>query len=129
MTNNDVALRVKDLIADLSNLLLNTPWSNLYCNSLNKISQEISNPCRLAITGRVKAGKSSLINVLLNGDYAKVGTDETTATINIFKYGEAPDKSLPVLCEYIMVNRNGCLNHSWTLYREIQVKSFHEFLR
>lgn len=101
MTNNDVALRVKDLIADLSNLLLNTPWSNLYCNSLNKISQEISNPCRLAITGRVKAGKSSLINVLLNGDYAKVGTDETTATINIFKYGEAPDKSLPVLCEYI----------------------------
>lgn len=101
MTSNDVALRVKDLIADLSNLLLNTPWSNLYCNSLNKISQEISNPCRLAITGRVKAGKSSLINVLLNGDYAKVGTDETTATINVFKYGEAPNKSLPVLCEYI----------------------------
>ena len=32
MTNNDVALRVKDLIADLSNLLLNTQWRNLYCN-------------------------------------------------------------------------------------------------
>lgn len=101
MTHTDIAQRVKTILADLSNLLRNTPWNNLYCDTIDSISQEMSNPCRLAITGRVKAGKSSLINVLLDGDYAKVGTDETTATINIFKYGNAPDVSRPVLCEYI----------------------------
>ncbi|WP_288148776.1 dynamin family protein [Bacteroides acidifaciens] len=100
MTHLETSQRVKELLADLINLLKSTPWSNMYCDTLRSISQEMSNPCRLAITGRVKAGKSSLINVLLNGDYAKVGTDETTATINIFRYGKAQDETRPVLCEY-----------------------------
>lgn len=100
-SNKDIFQRVRALLTDLSNLLIDTPWGPTYSDKFENISKEMLNPCRLAITGRVKAGKSSLINVLLNGDYAKVGTDETTATINIFKYGQVPDKSLPVLCEYL----------------------------
>lgn len=100
-SHKDIFQRVRVLLTELSTLLINTPWSDVYSDELENIANEMLNPCRLAITGRVKAGKSSLINVLLNGDYAKVGTDETTATINIFKYGQAPDKSLPVLCEYL----------------------------
>lgn len=101
MTHQDVFHRTKNLLTDLSNLLINTPWANLYCKTLDSIIVEMSNPCRLAITGRVKAGKSTLINVLLNGDYAKIGTDETTATINIFRYGIAPDVTHPIQCEYV----------------------------
>ena len=100
MGSQDISQRVRDLLAKFSQLLLNTPWGNMYYDTITDISNEILNPCRLAVTGRVKAGKSSLINVLLNGDYAKVGTNETTATINIFKFGQAPNEAAPILCEF-----------------------------
>lgn len=69
--------------------------------ALEKTIYSLSEPCRLAITGRVKAGKSTLINVLLGGDYAKVGVSETTATINIFKYGIPKFPNKPILCKFL----------------------------
>jgi hypothetical protein len=49
----------------------------------------------------VKVGKSTFVNALLGGDYAKVGTTETTATINYFSYGELGgllDPERPIRC-------------------------------
>ena len=42
----------------------------------------------VAIVGQMKIGKSSLVNALMDGpDLAVTGVNETTATINWFKYG------------------------------------------
>lgn len=65
--------------------------------SLSQLAQQVEQPCVVAVVGRVKAGKSSFINALLREDLAKVGTTETTATINYFVYGQ-PNSQRPVRC-------------------------------
>ena len=42
----------------------------------------------VAIIGQMRAGKSTLLNALIGRDLAPVGINETTATINWFRYGE-----------------------------------------
>jgi hypothetical protein len=59
----------------------------------------VHQPCVVAVAGRVKAGKSTFVNALLGEDLAKVGTTETTATINYFTFGE-PDAERPVWCHW-----------------------------
>lgn len=100
-TSSSIQDRTHKLLCELLSLFSQFNCPDAYITSLKSSINELSKPCRLAITGRVKAGKSTLINVLLGGDYAKVGVSETTATINIFEYGvpETPDKS--ILCKFI----------------------------
>jgi GTP-binding protein EngB required for normal cell division len=66
---------------------------------LESLSKQIYQPCVVAVVGRVKAGKSTFINALLGEDLAKVGTTETTATINYFSYG-TPELENPVICHW-----------------------------
>lgn len=66
-------------------------------DNLSQLAPQVEQPCVVAIVGRVKAGKSSFINALLGEDLAKVGTTETTATINYFVYGQ-PNAQRPVRC-------------------------------
>ncbi len=54
---------------------------------LEACAEQVYQPCMVAVVGQVKAGKSSFINALLGLELAKVGTTETTATINQFRYG------------------------------------------
>ncbi len=69
-----------------------------------KLASQVAQPCIVAVVGQVKAGKSSFINALLGQDLAKVGTTETTATINYFRYsGGKIDTDHPVRCFW----RNG----------------------
>jgi hypothetical protein len=42
----------------------------------------------VAVVGQMRSGKSSLLNSLVGADLAVTGVNETTATINWFKYGE-----------------------------------------
>ena len=60
---------------------------------------QVDQPCVVAVVGRVKVGKSTFVNALLREDLAKVGTTETTATINYFSYGN-PDPNRPVRCHW-----------------------------
>lgn len=69
---------------------------NDYLYNIEKLEQKLSQPCVLAIAGRVKAGKSSFLNALLGEDLAKVGDTETTATINYFKGGKPLDPTHPI---------------------------------
>jgi len=101
MSPDQILQTTKDLIRAFKNLISISPFGNKYCLSIDEIEKTLMEPCRLAITGRVKAGKSTLINVLLGFDYAVVGTSETTATINIFKFGKPEYADKPILCEYI----------------------------
>jgi hypothetical protein len=66
---------------------------------LETLAGQVHQPCVVAVVGRVKAGKSTFVNALLGEDLAKVGTTETTATINYFVYGERnPER--PVRCHW-----------------------------
>lgn len=66
---------------------------------MEELASQVRQPCVVAVAGRVKAGKSTFVNALLGQDLAKVGTTETTATINYFTYGD-PDPERPVRCHW-----------------------------
>jgi Dynamin family len=67
---------------------------------LERLAGQVDLPCVLAVIGRMKAGKSTFVNALLGEDVAKVGTTETTATINRFRYGNPSDPDRPVRCRW-----------------------------
>lgn len=87
----------KSLISDVLVFLSATPWEPIYKARLERLSDLAEMPCELAVAGKVKAGKSSFLNALLGVDLAMVGTTETTATINYFKYGYPEDPNKPVI--------------------------------
>ena len=89
------------LLDDLCSTFDNSPWRNKYLFQIRSLREELESPCVLAVAGKVKAGKSFLINSLLGVDLAMTGCTETTATINVFKKGCPPTTELPVLCEWI----------------------------
>src|SRR6266446_8264552 len=64
---------------------------------LEQFATQVNQPCVVAVVGQVKAGKSTFTNALLGEDLAKVGTTETTATINYFRYGKLASYK-PVRC-------------------------------
>lgn len=66
---------------------------------MEELAKQVHQPCVVAVVGRVKVGKSTFVNALLRQDLAKVGTTETTATINYFSYG-SPDPNRPVRCHW-----------------------------
>lgn len=59
------------------------------------LAEQVWQPCVVAVVGRMKTGKSTLLNALLGVNLARVGVTETTATINYFRYGTA-DQERPV---------------------------------
>jgi Dynamin family len=65
---------------------------------LERVAGQVDEPCVLAVVGRMKAGKSTFVNALLGEEVATVGTRETTATINHFRYGNPADPDRPVRC-------------------------------
>lgn len=67
---------------------------------LERLAGQVDQPCVLAVVGRMKAGKSTFVNALLSEDVATVGTTETTATINRFRYGNPADPQRPVRCRW-----------------------------
>jgi predicted GTPase len=91
----------RKLIDNIRDFIDASPWKNDYLVTVNSLGARIDDPCVLAVAGRVKAGKSSFLNALLGKDLAKVGITETTATINIFKYGkpENPEKPVKIVWE------------------------------
>ncbi|MDR2171467.1 MAG: dynamin family protein [Planctomycetaceae bacterium] len=48
-------------------------------------------PFTVAVVGQMRVGKSSLLNSLVGAELAVTGVNETTATINWFKY--APEEN------------------------------------
>lgn len=82
--------QVIDLIISV---LENSPWKDTYVSKFQRFRDEADMPCVLAVAGKVKAGKSSFLNALLGVDLAMVGTTETTATINYFRYPR-PDEEI-----------------------------------
>jgi len=90
----------QDLFSSAIAFLKDSPWREEYLLAVERLRGDLEQPCVLAVTGRVKAGKSTLVNALLGADLALVGTTETTATINFFRYGRPEDPARPVKCKW-----------------------------
>lgn len=99
--NNNVIVQVQELLDEAISVVSNSIWRNKYVFSLQTLQEELNSPCVLAVAGKVKAGKSFLINALLGVDIAVTGNTETTATVNIFKKGSPLSKDRPILCIYV----------------------------
>src|SRR5829696_4477406 len=67
---------------------------------MDRLAGQVDERCVVAVVGQVKVGKSTFVNALLGGNLAKVGTTETTATINYFTYGRPPVREKPVRCHW-----------------------------
>lgn len=91
-----IIITTQKLIKEILEFIDDSPWKSQYSARLHRLILRTEQPCELAIAGRVKAGKSSFLNALLGEDLAMVGTTETTATINFFRYGFPPDSERPI---------------------------------
>lgn len=99
--DNSFISQVQNLLDDIVLYLDTSTFGRRYVENFKSLQREINEPCVLAVAGKVKVGKSFLINALLGVDLAITGTTETTATINVFKRGKPLSKDKPVLCQWI----------------------------
>lgn len=100
MNNVNLLNRTKDVLDELAQCLESDLNESRNAMAIRALESDITSPCVLAVAGKVKAGKSFLINALLGVDLAMTGVTETTATINIFKKGKPIYPDRPVLCEW-----------------------------
>lgn len=96
---SDVREDLVRMLRDASKRLGATSLPAEIPEKMDELAGQVYQPCVVAVAGRVKAGKSTFVNALLGEDLAKVGTTETTATINYFTYGD-PDPERPVRCHW-----------------------------
>lgn len=93
-----VVSETRDALKHFSDWLKTTPWREK-ADCIDGWIKKLDEPCVIAVSGLVKAGKSSFINALLGEDLTVVGECETTATINKIRYsGVKRDESHAVRC-------------------------------
>ena len=90
--------QVKEILGRVAAFVQESPWKDRYLLTAQSLLASLDSPCVLTVAGRVKAGKSTLINALLGQDLSLTGVTETTATINFFRYGHPPDPGRPICC-------------------------------
>ena len=57
-------------------------------NQANRLGRILFSPPRILVVGRLKAGKSTLVNALLQERVAATGALETTKAVTVFRHGE-----------------------------------------
>lgn len=97
---NPIEERTLDILEHSSEIISELPNSAKWLNEIDALKRQVGRPCKLAVGGRVKAGKSTFINTLLGENLALVGETEATATINQFVYGKPADPQHPVKVVY-----------------------------
>lgn len=100
MTEDSILLSTHQVLDSICEMFEHSKWRDQYLWGIKTLREELNAPCVLAVAGKVKAGKSFLINSLLGVDLAMTGNTETTATINVFKKGKPFSRELPVLCQW-----------------------------
>ena len=59
-------------------------------NEMRELCKSVIHPFNVAVFGRMKTGKSTLINALVGRSLAVTGVEEATATINVLAHSDAP---------------------------------------
>lgn len=75
-------------LSSAADLLQEWPRLQEHSRGLRKLAGSIPDPFRVAVVGRMKTGKSTLINAFVGHPLAVADVEEATATINVIKYGE-----------------------------------------
>lgn len=59
-------------------------------NEMRELCKNVIHPFNIAVFGRMKTGKSTLINALVGKSLAVTGVEEATATINVLAHSDTP---------------------------------------
>ena len=59
-------------------------------HEMRELSQSVIHPFNVAVFGRMKTGKSTLINASVGRSLAVTGVEEATATINVLSHSDTP---------------------------------------
>lgn len=99
---DDIRERLISVLNRAADRLRQARFPNDLGLQLEELARQVRQPCTVAVVGPVKVGKSTFVNSLLGGDYAKVGVTETTATINYFSFADPKDydPGRPVRCHW-----------------------------
>ncbi|MDK8795252.1 50S ribosome-binding GTPase [Corynebacterium sp. MSK041] len=81
------------LLAELQGLSAQSPELAQACAPL---TARVSTPPRIVIVGRIKAGKSTLLNALVGAPVAETKALEATNVVTVYQYG-APDRAEAML--------------------------------
>lgn len=94
MNEYSLEKKVNQLFKSTFKLTQNEPSLKKFHDILQKCYHQLQQPMRVAIVGRIKAGKSTMINALLGEALVATGSVEATFNINWLKY--ANNKTLKV---------------------------------
>ena len=81
-------------VARLDGLAQELPF--LY-DDITNLVDELNQPLRIVVVGRLKAGKSTLVNALIGLPVAETAALEATNVVTIYQAG-APDRAAAVIC-------------------------------
>lgn len=84
----DFAVLIERFAIELPGILATHYKTADLAPDMQRLLHVAETPFTLAVVGQMRAGKSSLLNALIETDLAVVDVNETTATINWFKYGK-----------------------------------------
>lgn len=85
---NQLIIQMEDFVDKAPLILKNNALTRDLAADFERIIEISENPFTLAIIGQMRVGKSTLINAIVGKALAAVDVNETTATINFFKYGD-----------------------------------------
>lgn len=86
--------KIEELIQDFSHYypreLVRHPVTADYSSRIEslRLMETLKSPFTIAFIGQMRSGKSTLLNSIIGADLAPVGINETTATINWFRYSK-----------------------------------------
>lgn len=86
--------KIEELIQDFSHYypreLIRHPVTADYSSRIEslRLMETLKSPFTIAFIGQMRSGKSTLLNSIIGADLAPVGINETTATINWFRYSK-----------------------------------------
>ena len=71
--------------------LSSMPETAHLAGKIDSLLEQGATPFTVAVMGQMRSGKSTLLNALMGADLAITGVNETTATVNCFKYSALPE--------------------------------------
>lgn len=83
-----IHLTYRDEILSLAEMMSKFPFLGKQEQELKTLADNLQSPFNIAIFGRMKTGKSTLINALIGKQLAIIGAEEATATINRIVYSK-----------------------------------------
>tara|TARA_Y100001934_G_C12380741_1_gene792224 strand:+ start:3050 stop:4720 length:1671 start_codon:yes stop_codon:yes gene_type:complete len=85
---DEFAHRIDEFADRIPSLLAKHNSTSDLSGSVSQLTDIADSPFTVAVVGQMRSGKSSLLNAIVGKDLAITGVNETTATINWFKWGQ-----------------------------------------